>query len=231
MRRPASPLAALLLVVACALAGAEEQSVRPGANRHYLDPGMNVAEWVRRFEGESREVYAERHAIVAALGLRPGMRVADVGAGTGLFVPLFAEAVGSAGKVYAVEIAAAFVEHLRERVGAAGLTQVSVIHSDERSISLPENSVDVVFMCDVYHHIEYPRAVLASVHRALAPNGRFLVIDFERIPGRTQPWILAHVRAGRATVIAEIERAGFKRVEAAAPEGLEENYFIAFERR
>jgi SAM-dependent methyltransferase len=224
------PAAAVLLLVFALGAGAE-QSVRPGANRYYLDPDMNVAEWVRRFEGESREVYAERHAIVAALGLSPGMRAADVGAGTGLFVPLLAAAVGTGGRVFAIDIAPAFVAHLRARVREAALTQVAVVRGEERSITLADGSVDLVFMCDVYHHIEYPRSMLASVHRALVPGGRLVVVDFERIPGRTRQWILGHVRAARETVIEEIERAGFARVAIDAPPGLAENYMVAFERR
>ncbi len=226
---PAWPVA-LLLTALCAGAFATEQSVRPGANRYYLDPGVNVAEWVTRFEGESREVYARRHAIVAALGLSAGMRVADVGAGTGLFVPLLAAAVGKHGQVFAIDIAPAFVAHLTERARAAGLSQVTVLEGEERSITLPAGSVDVVFMCNVYHHVEYPRALLASVREALAPGGRLAVVDFERIPGQSRRWILGHVRAPRETVIAEIERAGFVRIETASTAGLQENYLLLFER-
>ena len=86
------------LMACCAMALAEEASVAPGANRYYLDPDMDVAVWVQRFEGESREVFAERAKIVTALEISAGMAVADVGAGTGLFVPLLAHAVGRGGQ-------------------------------------------------------------------------------------------------------------------------------------
>ena len=68
--------------------------------------------FIKKFESDDREVYAKRKEIVAALGLTPGMAVADVGAGTGLFTRLFAEKVGPTGKVYAVDIAPDFLAHI-----------------------------------------------------------------------------------------------------------------------
>ena len=76
---------------------AQEQSVRPGINRHFEDPDWQ--RWVNTFERPGREVYEQRHAIVAASKLRPGMTVADIGAGTGLFTRLFAPAVEPDGTV------------------------------------------------------------------------------------------------------------------------------------
>src|SRR5690606_382242 len=131
------------LVLAAQAVAAEEASVRPGVNAAYGPDGRGVAEWVRVFEGESREVFAERAAIVEALELGPGMAVADVGTGTGLFVPLLAARVGEAGRVYAVDIAPRFVEHVRDRVAEAGLEQVTVVLGRERSVSLPGGSIDV----------------------------------------------------------------------------------------
>lgn len=207
-----------------------EQSVAPGANRHYLAPQVAVETWVQRFETESREVYAERHAIVAALDLAPGARVADVGAGTGLFVPLLAHAVGDAGRVFALDIAPAFVDHLRERVAAHGLDNVSVVTSAADAVPLPPASIDVAFLCNVYHHLEYPQSVLASLKRALAPGGRLVVVDFERIEGVSPRWILGHVRAGREVVAEEIARAGFLPAPAAHAGMLTRNYLLTFTR-
>jgi len=88
------------LTLAIGAAWAEEQSVRPGINRYYQDP--NFSEWLTRFERPGREIYDRRAAILAATGLRPGMTVADIGAGTGLFSLLFAPEVTPQGKVIAV---------------------------------------------------------------------------------------------------------------------------------
>jgi hypothetical protein len=107
-----------LALVACALCGCQtrpapvvEASVRPGVNEPYLKPDLSVAGSVERFEREGREVYDRRAEIVNAARLQPGMRVADIGAGTGLFTFLFAEVVGPQGRVYAVDIAEPFVCH------------------------------------------------------------------------------------------------------------------------
>ena len=96
---PLSCLLVLTMLAPPARATSPEPSVRPGANQQYLQ--TDISEWITRFEGAGREIYDHRNAIVAASGLRPGMQVADVGAGTGLFSLLFARAVGPSGRVYA----------------------------------------------------------------------------------------------------------------------------------
>jgi len=229
MDRSAICAAALCLGLLGAPTGAEE-SVAPGANRHYLGPRVAVETWVRRFETESREVYAERHAIVAALDLAPGARVADVGAGTGLFVPLLAHAVGASGRVFALDIAPAFVAHLRERVAAHRLDNVRVVLSEADAVSLSPASIDVAFLCNVYHHLEYPHSLLASLKTALVPGGRLVVVDFERIEGVSPRWILGHVRAGREVVAAEIARAGFLPGPTPGDDMLTQNYLLTFTR-
>ena len=97
---------------------AQEESVKPGINDAFKNP--SVDEFIGRFEIESREVFAHREAIVKACGIKPGMTMADVGAGTGLFTRLFAAAVGEKGRVYAVDIAPKFVAHIEESARKAG---------------------------------------------------------------------------------------------------------------
>jgi ubiquinone/menaquinone biosynthesis C-methylase UbiE len=157
------------------------------------------------------------------------MAVADVGAGTGMFVDFFAQDVTRSGRVYAVEIAAKFVDLLRERAATRGMAQVEVVLCSERDVSLPAGSVDVVFTCDTYHHFEYPVSTLASIHRALRPGGHFVVVDFDRIPGVSREWVLGHVRCGKEQVIAEVTAAGFTLVDD-VPLELQENYFLRFRR-
>jgi predicted methyltransferase len=208
-----------------------EPNVHPGANDKFLAPDLDVEEWTKRFESESRELYRARTEIVDALGLSPGMAIADVGAGTGLFVGPFARRVGAQGSVYAVEVSQRFVAHLQERVEREGLAPVRVVQSTARSVELPEGSVDVAFLCDVYHHFEYPKPMLASLRDALRSGGALVVIDFERIPGKTRDWVMDHVRAGKAEFIAEIEAEGFELDREIAVEGLSENYMLRFRAR
>lgn len=217
----------LLLSLACAApAWAEPQSVRPGINRHYQNP--DYEHWVGVFERAGREVYDRRHDIVAASGVQAGMAVADIGAGTGLFTRLFAEAVGPQGVVYAVDIAPEFVRRTVERSRAEGLNNVRGVVNDQHRTGLPAQSVDLIFLSDTYHHFEHPMDMLASMGQALRPGGTLMVVDFRREPGVSSRWVMEHVRADRATVIEEIQAAGFRLLEDSPL--LQTNYLLRFQR-
>jgi hypothetical protein len=112
----------------------EAPAVGPDMNAYYH--GADHERWRDIFESDGREVYDRRLAILAALELRPGMRVADVGAGTGLYTMLFADAVGPSGKVYAVDISESFVEAIEARASAAGLDNIVPVLSQETSAEL-----------------------------------------------------------------------------------------------
>ena len=219
-----SLVSVLLIVAFSAPLPAQEESVRPGVNDSFRDP--EVARFVERFEREGREIYDLREKIVSALDLQEGMTVADVGAGTGLFTRLFARAVGGEGKVFAVDIAPEFVEHTVKTSKEEGLDHVEGIVCKEDDAGLPDASVDLVFICDTYHHFEYPLRTMRSIHRALKPGGRVVVIDFRRIEGKSSDWILQHLRAGKEVFSREITSAGFwfEREE----DLLRDNYFLVF---
>lgn len=203
-----------------------ETSVKPGINAEYLKPDLNVSNWVERFEKEGREIYDQRARIVAAARIRRGSAVADIGAGTGLFTPLLSAATGPKGTVYAVDIVPGFLKHIAMKCELAGIRNVRTQQCTERSVGLPANSIDTAFICDVYHHFEYPRQSLASLHAALRRDGEVLVVDFRRIPGVSSDWVLNHVRAGQEVVTAEFEAAGFRKVEESAL--LKDNYVVRF---
>jgi len=200
--------------------------VKPGINQEYLKPDLNASNWVERFEREGREIFDQREAIVAALRARPGSTIADIGSGTGLFTPLLASAVGEKGRVYAVDIVPDFLRLIDERCAATGIGNVRTVLCTERSVELPARSIDQAFICDVYHHFEYPQSSLATLHRALRPGGEVLVIDFKRIPGVSSDWVLNHVRAGQEVVTAEFAAAGFEQVEEVPL--LKDNYVVRF---
>ncbi len=207
-----------------------EASVRPHVNRQYKNPNLDVGTWAKRFTGESREVFAERLNILAALHLEPGDRIADIGAGTGLYVKLFAESVGPTGKVYAVDISQPFLDFIAENAAADNLENVATVRGADRSTNLADASVDVVFHSDTYHHFEYPNTMVRDLARVLDEDGEMFVLDFERIEGVTSEGLLNHVRAGKAVVIAEIEASGFDLIEEIALPGLRENYLLRFEK-
>jgi ubiquinone/menaquinone biosynthesis C-methylase UbiE len=180
----------------------------PGVNAPFHQPDSE--RWNRILEQPGRELFDRRQAIVAALGLNPGMMVADVGAGTGLFTVPFAQAVGPEGRVYAVDVAAEFIDNIERRVRDQGLGNVVGIVNNQHSTLLPPQSLDLVFLADTYHHFEQPADMLRSIHGALRPGGELVVIDIQREPATSSPWVMHHVRAGRGQVIAEVELAGFR---------------------
>lgn len=213
---------------ATATPAAVKQSVKPGINDSFLDPELNVQEWIERFEVESREVFHARQAIMRQLNLQQGDRIADVGAGTGLFTILMSDAVGPDGWAYAVEISPKFVEHLVKEFDQRAIENVTTVMCDDDSVCLPRGSIDVAFICDVYHHFEYPGDTMKSIHEALSPGGRVVVIDFERIPGVSREWTLGHVRADKQTFMDEIQTAGFELVAERTIDGFQENYYLEF---
>lgn len=225
MKRYLAPfafVAAYAMVGAAYAAGAD-----PAINQPYTDPDYQT--WVERFERPGREVYDQRDAILAATGVRAGMAVADVGAGTGLYTRLFAKAVGPKGKVYAVDISKKFIDNILRTAREQGLNNVEGIVNTQTDTKLPANSVDLVFLSDTYHHLEHPQPIMASIHRALKPSGTLVVIDFRREPGKSSQWVLEHTRLGKDEARREIEAAGFELIEDR--DLLKENYFLTFKRR
>jgi len=228
---------ALLLVLATFMAVAEGgekptvTGVSPELNRNFVDPDLDVDEWIVRFEGESREVFVGRHDVLRATGIRAGDRVADIGAGTGFYTRMFAANVGKEGWVHAIDIAPGFLQHINRTTAEAGLANVTAVLGRVDSVTLPPGSVDLVFICDTYHHFEAVEPTLASIHRALARGGRLVVIDFERIPDQSREWVLDHVRAGKDEFRREIEAAGFAFVEEVEIPDFEENYLLKFKKK
>ena len=225
-RRSGFALVMLVLLLSFSSTQAGEPSVRPGVNRQYENPDWQ--QWVNTYERSGREVYDKRHAIVAACSLQPGMSVADIGAGTGLFTRLFAEAVTPTGTVYAVDISETFIENILRSSREQGLANVQGIVNTPSDAGLPDDSVDLAFIAATYHHFEYPAGMLASIQRALHRDGRLIIIDFRRDPRVSSPWVMGHVRGNKALVIEEVQAAGFRLVDDKPL--LQTNYFLLFKK-
>ncbi len=215
----------LAVVLSIGSACGEEPQVRPDINKKFVDPDYQA--WVLRFERPGREVYDQRHRIIEATGVEPGMTVADIGAGTGLFTRLFSERVGPSGKVYAVDISRVFIDNILKHGREQGQGNITGIVNTAEDVLLPPGSIDIAFICDTYHHFEKPLAMMQSIHRALKPEGRVIVVDFRKIPGVSTPWVMGHVRADQSRVVAEIESVGFRLLED--EQLLRTNYFLRFE--
>lgn len=224
----------VLLLAAC-LAGvqehsvAQEQSVAPGINDAFLKD--DVEQWVKRFETETRSIFKHRRDIVEQLNLRQGMAVADIGAGTGFFSVLMSRRVGNSGIVYAVDISEALIGHIKKTAAEQSITNIKTVVCDDKSCRLPEESVDAVFICDTYHHFEYPEHTMKSIHASLKPEGILLVVDFERVKGISSKWALDHVRCGKGTTTDEILDAGFDLLEEIQIPGMADQYLLKFKKR
>lgn len=205
-----------------------QQAADDALNGRFTSKDLDVQVWVERFEGEGRDVYDYRNEVVNAIGLQPGQDIADVGAGTGLYEPLFASKVGAEGTVYAVDISPKFIEHIKARARERGLTQVKTILNSERSAELPANSVDFVFVCDTYHHFVYYQDMLASIHSALRSGGQLIIVEFNKVPGKSSDFIMQHVRATKEEVTAEVEAAGFSFTEDIPIAGFKETFMRRF---
>ncbi|MEZ6133568.1 MAG: class I SAM-dependent methyltransferase [Pirellulaceae bacterium] len=207
------------------------ENLPEGINKSFLDPELNVEDFIKRFEVESREVFACREQIMAAIELKDGLDVADVGSGTGLYLQPLSHAVGSQGTVFAVDISPRFVKHLRERAKEEKLQNVEVVLCSDRDVNLKADSIDRAFICDVYHHFEYPQSSLASIYRALRAGGKLILVDFHREPdvsNERKQWLAGHIRAPQATFKQEIMDAGFDFEKEIEVKGFEENYLLRF---
>jgi len=202
-------LYACLLLSSLALAQVPHQHHPPSAG-----------EYAKILEDPSREEWQKPHEVVTALGLKATDAIADIGAGTGYFARRFAH---HAGKVYAVDIDKELLAIIQKNT-APNLSVVLAAPDDPR---LPDSSVDVIFFCDVLHHIENRAAYYALLAKALKPGGRIVVIDFYKKDLPVGP--PASMKLSEDEVIAEFRQAGFslaKRLDF-----LPYQYYLFFEKR
>jgi predicted methyltransferase len=223
-----SSLTRLILTVTLAVSGGACRRQLHDPNDAYRDPKVGAAEWNQLFEGPDRQIFSERAQIMRLAAVRPGSRVADVGAGTGLFSMLLSDAVGPEGVVYAEEIMPKFAEFVASRASSEHHANVVSVLGTDVSVGLPPASIDLAFLCDVYHHFDHPREMLGSLHRALRPGGQVFLVDYRREPGRSPAWLLEHVRAGELEVVGEVEASGFTLVSR--DESLRDSYALRFRR-
>ena len=194
--------------------------------RGHVEEEVNLDLWLERLEVGSRELYSARDAVVDAVDLKPGDWVADIGSGTGLYTLLFAEEVGQAGQVFAEDIEPLFLDLVTRRVEDGDLSNVTAVLGRTDDVTLPEQSMDIVFIADTYHYFDDREAVMRSVFTALKPGGSLILVEYDITPGEDRPDNKSHVRFGKDAVVAELEFIGFEYVGDSNVPGLDENYFV-----
>uniref|UniRef100_A0A6S9TFU8 Methyltransferase domain-containing protein n=1 Tax=Chrysotila carterae TaxID=13221 RepID=A0A6S9TFU8_CHRCT len=156
-------------------------------------------------------------------------------AGTGLMLGHLSRAVGESGKVLAIDVSQRFVGFMEQRVKRNKLPNVRVSKCSPKSADLADyaGKVDLAIIIDVYHHFEYPRTFMRSLHTVLRDGGRVVVCDFHRDPAKMvhhkPEWAIEHIRADQQTFRQEIESAGFELVDSAEVQELVENYVMVFQ--
>ena len=167
------------------------------------------APWLERAE----RVAAERpEEVLDAMGLEPGDIVADIGVGSGYFARRIARRVGPEGKVYGVDIQPEMLDILRERAREEGIGNIEPVLGEPDDPKLPTGAIDWMILVDVYHEISDPRAMLARMREALAPDGRIALLEY-RLEDSTGDHIYADHRMSIRQVLAEWQPAGFELVE------------------
>ena len=135
-------------------------------------------DWIKVLDSPERMAALKIDEVVAALDLRPGAVVADLGAGSGPFEPAFAKAVGPGGKVYAVDVDKDFLPHIEARAKAAGVSNVRTVLGAFTDPKLPTADVDLAFLHDVIHHIEDRPGYLKNLMKYLKPDARIAIVDY-----------------------------------------------------
>lgn len=196
-----------LLAIAAPLAGQVAERANEGYRSAESRASVN-----RRLISPDRDAKQRPAEVVALLGLKPGMTVADVGTGPGYLVPHLSAAVGPSGRVIAEDIFPDTLKAARERVENQKLGNVTFVQGTDRDARLPAGGVDVAVVLDVYHHFDYPGEMLASIAGSLKPGGRLVVIDYHKRPDAMDGRAPEHVRLADADAIREIESHGFQLV-------------------
>jgi ubiquinone/menaquinone biosynthesis C-methylase UbiE len=131
-----------------------------------------------RFEVEGRDEWQKPDQVVALLDLQPGMTVADIGSSSGYFTRRFSPAVSPKGKVLAVDLDLESLAWLADKAKELGLANIDTVHADPDNPHLPDGKVDLIFFCNVLHHVENRAEYLGHLKKALKPGGRLAVIEF-----------------------------------------------------
>ncbi|GLV28551.1 methyltransferase type 11 [Sphingobium sp. TomTYG75] len=213
----------LFLLAGCGLLSSAKQDDRPAAARDFPRADRPVAPIVstRWSSEEARDRVNEADDIMDRAGIRPGMTVADIGAGEGYYTVRLANRVGAKGRVLAEDIMPEVIEALSRRITREDWRNVSVRLGAPEDPKLPENSFDRILMVHMYHEIAEPYAFLWNLSPALKKDGELIVVDADRPTGQhgTPPRLL----------ICELASVGF-RLEELVPKPTAGGYFARFRR-
>ncbi len=187
----------------------------------------NVTEYLDQLERPERDQYQKPAEVIQALGLKPGMVVADLGAGSGYFTRRFVEAVTETGKVYAIDVEPEALKHVKDSVEHMHIPYTAeFVLAQPDNPKLPFESVDLIFLCNVYHHLENRTTYFTNVKSALKPGGRIAIIDFYHDERSGDLGFSKTHLVPRETVLDEMTKAGYRLLREHS--FLPKQYFLEF---
>ncbi|HUU23589.1 MAG TPA: methyltransferase domain-containing protein [Phycisphaerae bacterium] len=206
MREVSSVLRASGLALLMAVVGEGGCSGGQGPHGHQDKRFVDPAECAGRWNDPGRDEWQKPAELMAAMAMEPGAIAADVGTGTGYFVPHLSAAVGVGGKVLAVDIEQGMLDFTAKLAAERGLSNIEYVLADLDDPKLPEGGVDRVLIVNTWHHIAYREAYGARLRRALKPGGSVWVVDFRKDAPDGPP---VEYRLPPQVIAAELEAAGF----------------------
>lgn len=173
------PLAFLLLAsVTLAAQAPQSQASHEMSHADHMQHHFDPAQSAKQFDDPARDAWQMPDKVIAALDLKPGQTVADIGAGTGYFSVRLARSE-AAPKVYAVDIEPGMVSYLRDRAAKEGLKNIVALQASDDAANLPE-PVDTILIVDTYHHIGNREVYFRKLAKSLKPGGTLAIVDFKR---------------------------------------------------
>lgn len=181
---------------------------------------------VAALENDNRDQWQKPAQVVEALELEPGSVVADIGTGSGYWVPYLSQTIGPAGKLYAVDIQQEMLAFVERKVNELRLTNVTTVLSHENDTRLEAGSVDLALLVDVYYELRSPRALMSNIRKILKPKGRLAIIDFDA--GKESPGVgpPRRYRVPEQRLVKEVQSVGFELAERHS--FLPHQYFLVF---
>lgn len=165
-------------------------------------------QWTAQFESAERTAWQKPDELIASLAVAEDTTIADLGAGTGYFSVRFA-AAAPRGKVYAVDIEPSMVEWLAQRAQQAGLANLEAVQGGPDDPRLP-GAVDLMFMCNVFHHLADPQAYFEAVAHQLEPEGRVVIVDFRPDNPEHAPGPPPQMRMHAEQIVSIMQAAGYQ---------------------
>ena len=199
----------------------------PAQQGHAHERMPNVMEYIDRLDRPERDQEQKPAQVVDALGLNPGMRVADLGAGSGYFTRRFVEAVTETGKVYVIDVEPEALKYVEDSlIHTHRPFEAEFILARPDNPKIPVESVDMIFVCNTYHHLEDRTVYFRNTRSSLKPGGRIVIIDYYHDDRSGELGFPKRHLIARDKVVEEMTGAGYRLAKEHT--FLPKQYFLEF---